>query len=396
MLLALSWIRESASPLSESNLLPIILHPLERDPIFGIILVALLTWMFHSSLAMILLIMSLCTAGAIHQDFGLYLVMGANIGSAFPAVIANWKNPKDSRLPLANALIRFIGVILAYPFVPLLAVLIMPYTGVGAALVIGFHIFFNLMICLFALPFTHYFARLVEIIRPDLGYEQDAGRPRYIVNNQMDTNSVALSNSLRETLRMAEMVQKMLQQTIEVFEKKDDTLIEKIREQDNVVDNLYGVIKSYLARFLSRQEIEETEAERAVFILSFATNLEHIGDVIDKNLMPLAQKKNRLHHDFSVAGLEEIKEFHRLILDSIIQAQQVFLSNDKVLAQKMLDQKRNEIRQAEENATDHHIKRLRDGVPETMATSSLHLDIIRDFRRINTYACSVAYEMLKR
>ena len=194
---------------------------------------------------------------------------------------------------------------------------------------------------------------------------------------------------------MAEMVEKMLKESIETFDRRDSRMIERIQDEDDIVDRLYGGIKGYLAKLLSREELEEKEANDAVHILAYATNLEHTGDVIDKNLMALAEKKNRLHQEFSEEGLKEIRKFHGLVLDSIVQSQQVFLSGDAKLAQKMLDQRRNEIREAEEQATERHIKRLRDGVPETMGTTSLHLDIIRDFRRINTYACAVAYDVLK-
>ncbi|MCB9964346.1 MAG: Na/Pi cotransporter family protein [Rhodospirillales bacterium] len=395
MLLALGIIRSSAEPLADSRILPLVLGPLEGDPFFGVFVAAAMTWLFHSSLAMILLIMSLCTAGLVHQDFGLYLVLGANLGGIMPALIASWPDEKAVRIPLANALIRVTGVCLAFPLVPFVQDSIAPYVSDGPTQVIAFHVLFNTVICLLALPFTGWIGEIVRTLRPDSSADHDAGKVRYLDKDMLNTPSVALANSERETLRMAEIVERMLRLTIKTFEKNDSFLIESIRQEDHIVDRLYGAIKNYLAKLLAREELSEEEATRAVHILSFATNLEHMGDVIDKNLMPLAEKKNRLHHDFSEAGLEEIKEFHRLVLDSLIQAQQVFMSGDFISAQKMLDQKRNEVRLSEERAITRHIKRLRDGVPESMATTSLHLDIIRDYRRINTYATSVAYEVLK-
>ena len=395
MLLSLSLIKQSAAPLSESEILPLIFEPLVRDPTFGILLIALMTWLFHSSLAMILLIVSLCLAGVIDFDFALYLVLGANIGGAFPALMASWSDRGASRVPLANAIVRISGAVIVFFFVPILSDMMIPYTGETPIKVVLFHLMFNVGICILALPFTGLIGKLVLAIRPDLGTEEDPGKLRYIEKGYLDTPSIALSNSRRETLRMAEMVEKMLKESIETFDRRDSRMIERIQDEDDIVDRLYGGIKGYLAKLLSREELEEKEANDAVHILAYATNLEHTGDVIDKNLMALAEKKNRLHQEFSEEGLKEIRKFHGLVLDSIVQSQQVFLSGDAKLAQKMLDQKRNEIREAEEQATERHIKRLRDGVPETMGTTSLHLDIIRDFRRINTYACAVAYDVLK-
>lgn len=395
MLLSLGLIKQAAAPLSESEILPLVFEPLVRDPIFGILLIALMTWLFHSSLAMILLIVSLCLAGVIDFDFALYLVLGANIGGAFPALMASWSDRGASRVPLANAIIRISGAVMVFFFVPTLSDMMIPYTGETPIKVVLFHLMFNVGICVVALPFTGLIGQLVLTLRPDLGTEEDPGKLRYIEKGYLDTPSIALSNSKRETLRMAEMVEKMLKESIETFDRRDSRMIERIQDEDDIVDRLYGGIKGYLAKLLSREELEEKEANDAVHILAYATNLEHTGDVIDKNLMALAEKKNRLHQEFSEEGLKEIRKFHGLVLDSIVQSQQVFLSGDAKLAQKMLDQKRNEIREAEEQATERHIKRLRDGVPETMGTTSLHLDIIRDFRRINTYACAVAYDVLK-
>ena len=395
MLISLGIIKETAAPLSESELLPVIFKPLEDDPIFGIFLIALLTWLFHSSLAMILLIMSLSIANVIQYDFALYLVLGANVGGALPAIFASWHDRKASRIPIANGLIRLTGAIAVFSFIPMISVALVPYSGETAFKIILFHLLFNAGLCVLALPFTNLIGKFVKYLRPNLSGEKDEGRARYLDKDLIDTPSIALANCRRETLRMAEMVERMLKESIETFEKRDTRMILRIQDEDDIVDRLYGAIKKYIARLLAYEELEEKEATEAVQILMFATNLEHIGDIIDKNLMALAEKKNRLHQDFSEEGLSEIKKFHGLVLDSLIQAQQVFMSSDNGLAQRMLDQKRNEIREAEELATEQHIKRLRDGVPATMATTSIHLDIIRDFRRINTYASSVAYDILK-
>lgn len=395
MLLSLSWIKETAAPLSKSEILPMIFAPLEYDPLFGILLIAILTWIFHSSLAMILLIISLSLAHVIDYDFALYLVLGANIGGAFPALTASWHDRAASQIPIANAIIRFTGAAIVFAFIPLISEWLVPYSGETPFKVVLFHLLFNLGLCVLALPFTGVLAKLVQAIRPDKLDEDDPAKPRYLDKDSIEAPSIALSNAKRETLRLAEMLEKMVEESIVPFDRRDSRMIERIQDDDDVVDRLYGAIKKYVAKLLSHEELTEQQATEGVQILTFATNLEHIGDVIDKNLMALAEKRYRLQQEFSEEGLQEIKKFHALVLDSIIQAQQVFMSTDPVLAQKMLDQKRNEIRDAEERATERHIKRLRDGVPETMGTTSLHLDIIRDFRRINGYACNVAYDILK-
>lgn len=396
MLLSLSWIRDVSAPLSESNVLPVILHPLAEDPIFGIILTALMTWVMHSSLAMILLLVSLTASGVIPIEFAYYLVLGANLGGAIPAIMATWRDePKASHLAIANALLRFTGVCILFAFVPLLSGVISDVVADNGARLIGFHLMFNSILCVAALPFTGQIAHIAAMLRPEEEDEDDDGRPRYLNVKDFGTPGVALGNAERETLRMAELLQDMLEGCIEVFEVEDQNLIQSIQKEDHDIDRLYASIKQYLAQLLSHEALDEKQAERAVHILTFSTNIEHAGDIIDKNLMALAKKRVKYNQRFSAQGFLEIKRYHELVLESLIQAQKVFMTDDRQLAEIMLKNKRGLIREAEEKAMLQHLKRLQEGVPETISTTSLHMDIIRDLRRIHTHVVSVVYNVLE-
>jgi phosphate:Na+ symporter len=128
-------------------------------------------------------------------------------------------------------------------------------------------------------------------------------------------------------------------------------------------------------------------------IISFAINLEHIGDIIDKNLSELATKKIKRKLQFSSEGAEELSEFHRRIAGSFRCAFAVFMSGDTDEARKLILEK-TALRDAELQATEKHLDRLREGRPESIETTSLHLDVLRDLRRIHSHICSVAYPVL--
>ena len=395
MLLSLQWIRESTAPLAESEILPVILQPLLQDPIFAIILGAVLTWVIHSSLAMILITAVMVQEEVFGLNYALYLVLGANLGGTFPALLMLWyDHPRAARLALGNTLMRFSGLILALPALSFLTPLLYDAHQNGMNGVIAFHIIFNLGLALIALPFLKPITELTKQIKPDRNDPDDPSQARFLNDNELDTPAIALGNASRETLRMAELLQEMMNEALDAFDTHDVQLVKTVREQDETIDRLYSQIKHYIASLLSREELDEEEAERAVHILTFATNVEHAGDVIDKNLMPLAEKKIRKSQNFSERGFTEIKEFHGFVLTSVIQAQQVFMTRDEQLARKMIATKRGPIRSAETAATQAHLERLSDGVPETIATTSLHLDIMRDLRRINTYMCAVAYDVV--
>lgn len=394
MLLALGLIRETAEPLKASETLPMILAPLAKDPFFAVLLAALMTWIAHSSLAIVLMLMSLSVGGVLPIGLALYMVLGANIGGTIAPLIATLRdNPDALRIPLGNLLVRLTGVCAAVPFLHLLQPHLMAIEPEPARQIANFHMLFNIALALLFLPFTHILSDLLKRALPDRIQPDDPGRAKYLDVKDLETPSVALAAATRETLRMAELMQGMLEDTMKVFQTNDEKLLNRVRAQDDVLDKLYGEIKHYMAR-LTQEFMDAKEAQRYVQILMFSTNLEHSGDVIDKNLMPLAQKKIRNQNNFSAQGLKEIENIHRLVLDSVRLAQSIFVSGDVEMARKLMAEKE-DIRKAEIDGMAAHIDRLREGVPGTIATSALHLDIIRDFRRINTYMCTVAYPLLE-
>ncbi|MBS0551441.1 MAG: Na/Pi cotransporter family protein, partial [Proteobacteria bacterium] len=129
-------------------------------------------------------------------------------------------------------------------------------------------------------------------------------------------------------------------------------------------------------------------------ILSMAINLEHIGDIIDKNLMELASKKIKRQLRFSTEGAAELQEFHRIVRDNLKLAMTVFLSGDVKSARHLLDEK-SRIRELEISASENHMARLKEGRIESIETSSLHLDILRDLKRIHSHICAAAYPALE-
>lgn len=394
MLLSLAMIKTASMPLKESETLPLILEPLKKDPFFAVLLAALFTWIAHSSLAIVLLVMSLVASGVLDLQLGLFLVLGANIGGTIAPLIATLRdNPDAMRIPLGNMLIRIVGVLACIPFLHMSLPYLAAWEPDHAKQIVDFHTGFNIVLALAFLPFTGILNKLLKAALPNRPQAEDPGRARYLNDKDLDMPSVALASAARETLRMGDIIQKMLEDTLEVFKTNDEKLLARVRDEDDTVDKIYGSIKNYMAR-LSQEFMDQKEATRYVQILTFSTNIEHVGDVIDKNLMPLALKKIKNQQQFSNAGFKEIEHMHKLVVESIQLAQSVFISGDTDSARRLVEGKET-IRKAEIDGMATHIDRLRGGVPETIATSSLHLDIIRDYRRINTYICTVAFPLLE-
>jgi len=193
---------------------------------------------------------------------------------------------------------------------------------------------------------------------------------------------------------MGDAVRGMLAGSLEVFRGNNPELLREIERKDDVVDQLHEAIKLYLTR-LSREELDTTESERNVEVLSFTTNLEHIGDIIDKNLMDLAAKKIKKRASFSTEGFEELEIFHGHILENFDLAMNVFMTGDIEMARRLIQQKVS-VRDLERNYAETHYARIGEGRPDSIETSSLHLDVLRDLKRINGHLTSVAYPILDR
>jgi phosphate:Na+ symporter len=192
---------------------------------------------------------------------------------------------------------------------------------------------------------------------------------------------------------MGDFVQTMLHESIEALMTDDRKLVSAVERMDNVVDKLHEAIKLYVTQ-LTRESLEAAEGRRAMEIISFAINLEHIGDIIDKNLMEIAKKKIKNRLKFSGEGAAELQTFHRRVFANLQLALGVFISGDVKIARQLIAEKV-AIREVEQAAAEAHFARLREGRPASVETSSLHIDILRDLKRIHSHICSVAYPALE-
>ena len=394
MLLALHILIDTLAPAENAPGVRIIMNAITGDPVLCMIIAAAATWAVHSSVATILLIMSLAYAHFVTPYAALALVLGANLGSAINPVFegARRDNPASYRLPLGNLLNRLVGVLLVAPFLRPISETLQSWQPDLAKLTAEFHIAFNVVTAVIFIGLLDGVARILKKLLPNRVQETDPSRPRYLDESALETPSLALADAARETLHMGDIVEVMLRQVMAAMMTNDRSLVDQVSRMDNSVDGLDEAIKLYLTK-LTRGSLDEREGHRAMEIISFAINLEHIGDIIDKNLSELAAKKIKRRFQFSPEGAEELSAFHKRTMDSLRIAFGVFMSGDVTEARKLLADKAL-LRSAELAATERHLDRLREGRPETIETTSLHLDVLRDLRRIHSHICSVAYPVL--
>jgi phosphate:Na+ symporter len=394
MLLALHILLNTLAPAENAPGVRVFMNAITGDPVLCILFAAIVTWLVHSSVASVLLIMSLAYAHFVTPYAALALVLGANLGSAINPIVegARRDNPASYRLPLGNLVNRLAGILLVVPFLQPIADLLISWQPDVAKATALFHIAFNVVTALLFIGLLDGMARLLKALLPERAKATDPSGPRYLDESALETPSLALADAARETLHMGDHVEIMLRKVMAAMMTNDRALVDQVSQMDNSVDSLDEAIKLYVTK-LTRGSLDEREGQRAMEIVSFAINLEHIGDIIDKNLSELATKKIKRRFQFSAEGAEELSAFHKRTMDSLRIAFGVFMSGDVNEARKLLAEK-SALRNAELAATERHLDRLREGRPETIETTSLHLDVLRDLRRIHSHICSVAYPVL--
>jgi phosphate:Na+ symporter len=395
MLLALHILLDTLAPAEEAPSVRALLKLITSDPLFCVLIAAALTWAAHSSVATVLLTMSLAFSQFITPTAALALVLGANLGSAINPVLEGTRrgDPSSYRLPVGNLFNRLLGVCVALPFLQYIVDVAQRFEPNTARLTAEFHVGFNIILAAIFLPLLDLVASMLIKLLPDRKAAVDPSAPRYLDEAALDTPSLALANAARETLHMGDTVEEMLKQVMTALMTNDRALVVGVPHMDNIVDSLNEAVKLYLTK-LTRSNLDEREAKRAMEIMSFAINLEHVGDIIEKNLSELAAKKIKRNVQFSADGATEIDQFQKRILENLRLAFGVFMSGDMSGARKLVAEK-SELRSAELAAAERHLERLREGRPETLETTSLHMDILRDLKRINSHICSVAYPALE-
>lgn len=394
MLLALHILLDTLAPAENAPGMRVFMNAITGDPVLCIVIGAIVSWAVHSSVASVLLIMSLAYSQFITPYAALALVLGANLGSAINPVFEGVRrdNPASYRLPVGNLANRLIGVVIVAPFLGPIARLLQSWQPDLAKMTAVFHIAFNLTTALMFIGLLDGMAQLLRKLFPNRVQATDPSRPRYLDESALETPSLALADAARETLHMGDLVEVMLRKVMAAMMTNDRALVDEVSRMDNSVDSLDESIKLYVTK-LTRGSLDEHEGQRAMEIISFAINLEHMGDIIDKNLSELATKKIKRRFQFSPEGAEELSAFHKRTMDSLRIAFGVFMSGDVNEARKLLAEKVN-LRNVELAATERHLDRLREGRPESIETTSLHLDVLRDLRRIHSHICSVAYSVL--
>ena len=292
MLMSLHQLVSLMTPYEDMPSLRLILGAITTEPALDVLLAAVVTWAAHSSVAVVLLVMSFAAKGAIPPDAAFALVLGANLGTAINPVLegGSGDDPVGRRLPIGNLLNRLFGCLVALVLLRRIGSLVMQLEPDPARAVADFHTGFNLILAAVFLPALGPYAWALRRLLPARVTAEDPSRPRYLDQTALETPAIALAGAAREALRMADALEAMLAGAAEALGSTDRRRIAEVRRLDDVLDRLNSAIKAYLTE-LDPEVLSEADHRRLSQILVFATNLEAAGDVVDRDVMGHAVKR---------------------------------------------------------------------------------------------------------
>lgn len=395
MLLSLQLIVQASLPMRESLIIQQIFVALGEDLVLAVIFAAIIAWASHSSLATVLLVITLASANVLDGTVAFAFVLGANIGSAIPPFIATLGANRSARQPpLGNLLFRVCGVIIVLPFVGEIAYQLSALEMSNARQIASFHMLFNIGLALLFFPFIDRMVNLTARIIPRDIEVSDSIEPRKLDRGAFETPLVALVNAEREVLRMGEVVERMLRNAFIALKKNDYRLTQNTREMDQLVNEFYDNVKRYLTA-LARESLGEKESRRCNEILAFATNLEHIGDIISGDLVRnILNKKLVTNSKMSLQDREDLNNLYRPVLKAFELSLNVFTSGDVAMARQLLARKYKFVKR-EKKAVMNHLQKIQQDSAYDSRLSALQLDVLRDLKRINSHLTAVAYPILE-
>lgn len=391
MLLSLHLLSNATEPMRASPALGAFIGLLDDAWPVALLLSAAMAFFSSSSLAMVVLILSLASAGILSTGLIIVLVLGANLGGAIPPVIATMSGPAAARrITLGNLVIRAIGCAIAMPLASYGAIALQQLPLSESMLPVDAHLIFNILLTIVAWPLSGFVSDLMAKVVPS-DVQSDDG-PRFLDKDALDTPVVALANATREVLVIGDTIERMLIRAENAFKHNDLAPLAEIAMLEKKVDQLQQEVKIYLSQ-LGRKGLDENDARRSITVIDYAINLEHMGDIIEKGLCEQIRKKILNGFKFSDEGYDELKTLFDMTIENLRAAQSIFVTGDLSLARRLMEIKI-DIRRLEKRSSGRHLERLRDGLMESLQTSSLHLDMLRDLKRINAHIVSVAHPIL--
>ncbi len=398
ILIALRFLRETMDPIRDSAFLPSLASYLERDFLTAFIVGSILAVVLHSSVAVVLMCVTLVAIQAIPLDAGISLVLGANLGSGFIPVWLTRDMPAMARrVPISNFTLRGLSALILlftlnyYDLSPILDI----YPAAQTLILV--HLAFNTLLLAY-IPFASDIKRIFEYCIPNDDTQPTPDEAAHAITAldeaALSSPRLSLACLRREVLRMSQLVEHMMRPVIERYRDGDLKLIKKTCESDKAVNQALDGVRRYVAD-MPTSDMTKSETRAVRELAEYAIHLETAGDIVVKQLMVLATQKSKQAIQFSEAGWTELRHMHEKVVSNMTLAFDVLISEDLEAARLLMEEK-NEMTRIERRSRKKHLKRIRQNEEISLDSSDLHLETLHALKYLNSQIASIAYPILIR
>ncbi len=377
-----------------------------ETPILGLLAGAAFTALIQSSSALTGIVIVLAQQGVLSLEAGIPLILGANVGTCVTAGLASIGTSREAkRVAMAHVVFNITGAVLFLFLIPILVDIvrsISPVSGLTGVdklaaetprQIANAHTIFNISVGVLFLPFTNMLSKLIFRYYPEKAIEKGiAPTTKFINEVALGTPSLALDLARSEIARMAKALEKMMRSIIVPFFKDDPgqdpsrpelSLIEGIEMREGKLDYLDHRITKFLLT-LSQGEVTDQQAKEVFALISIVHHMESIGDVVNKNMMPLIVRKEALKLDFSAEGKEELELYHGKVVHQIQRLGAAFTEMDPVRAKRLM-KKQAKYSDLQTKYTAFHLARIQESRDESIKTHEIHMELLDMMKRVNVY-----------
>ena len=382
-----------------------------ENPALSLLVGALFTALVQSSSAFTGIVIVLAQQGLLTLEAGIPLIFGANIGTCITAGLASIGSSREAkRVAIAHVLFKVGGVLLFIFWIPTFAEIIRSISPSSVDVgidklaaeaprqIANAHSIFNVSLALFFLPFTTFFANTILKVFPEQEKEKGIQPATWHLDDSViSTPALAIDLARNEIYRMSNIFGRMLTAVIKPFKSNNHlidekypqlTLIEGIEMREEKLDFLEERIVEYL-RKIGRQELSDNQIQDVYGMMSIVNDIESIGDILEKNMLPLIAKKSALKTDFSNEGREEIEIFHTKVCKQISRLKDAFSELDPYLAKRIMA-KEEKYTDLETEYRTRHLQRLHNEKEESIHTHEIHMELMDLLKQINVYTGNIA------
>jgi phosphate:Na+ symporter len=391
---SLDMIRGATEPMISNPGTQAVMAYLGRDLLTAFVIGAVFAWGVHSSVAAVLLFVTLAGQSILPIPAAAAMVLGANLGGGFIAFVLTYSAPLASRrMVMANLILRGGGAALTVFVIAAMPDLLFQLGATPARQAINLHLAFNLALAVVALPFVGPITAMLSYFLAEKSSPNGAMDIASALDPALlDRPQRAIDCAARELLTMGQKIEQMLIAVEPLYDQWNAVTASMIVDQDKAIKQTHLDIKLYLAQ-LGQKGMDEDLSRRSMELASISSSLDSASDAITRIMLDLTKRLDLQKLQFSPKGREEIRDFTDRVQSNVQLALNVMMNQNPAEARELVAAKE-KVRKVEQKLQRSHIGRLREGLVESIETSNIHQETLRALKQINTAFSMVGHPIL--